>query len=387
MATQCTICNSASLVPIIERVGTPVFQNAVYRDEKAAAAANTGRIKLVCCADCGFVFNAGFDSSLINYGQNYENDQSHSQVFLQHMEQVADCVLSALRATGGSVVEVGCGQGGFLVCLRRRSENRIVTLQGFDPSFRGGSLPEGITIWPRLLDEKVMKELGTSCDVVVTRHVIEHVPDPVGFFATIRKSVPEPDRVRLFVETPAFEWIVANRVLQDVFYEHVNYFTADTLALALAQAGFGRCVVTSVFGGQYLWADASAAGVDIGLPAWTPQALAAARQYVADVEAQIAKWHSILDCTSDAAVWGAGAKGVTFTGLVDPNRTRIAVLVDINPKKQNAFAPTGHRIVSPAEAARMAIPRIVLMNPNYEQEVRAILDAHRWKATIVGASS
>jgi hypothetical protein len=384
MTSTCRICEGTALNTILERARAPVFQHVIYRNENESKTAKTGSIRLVCCADCGFVFNADFDPSLVNYGPNYENDQSHSQFFLQHMELMADRVLATLPAEGGGVVEVGCGQGGFLVRLHRRIKTDKISLWGFDPSYRGGELPEGVKIWRSLLSEKIMKGSNLNCDAVVTRHVIEHVADPLGFLATIRKSVS--NGVRLLVETPSFDWISANRVLQDVFYEHVNYFAADTLSLALARAGFGRCQVTPVFGGQYLWADASPGIGNADLPTSSRCALAAAREYGADVANQIAKWRLVLDGTSKTAVWGAGAKGITFVDLVDPDHTRIEMLVDINPNKQGAFAPSGHPIVSPVRAIERQAKRIVVMNPNYEPEVRAVLDAQHWHATLIGGA-
>jgi len=70
------------------------------------------------------------------------------------------------------------------------------------------------------------------------------------------------------------------------------------------------------------------------------------------------------------AIWGAGAKGVTLVDLCDPERRLVACVVDINPRKQGRFVPgTGHPIVAPETLREKGIRHVIVMNPNYEQEV------------------
>ncbi|MBE9554257.1 MAG: hypothetical protein IMF05_12415, partial [Proteobacteria bacterium] len=70
------------------------------------------------------------------------------------------------------------------------------------------------------------------------------------------------------------------------------------------------------------------------------------------------------------AIWGAGAKGVTFSLLTDPARESIDCLIDINPGKQGNYVPlTGHAIVSPEQAAARGIRTVIVANPIYADEV------------------
>ena len=97
--------------------------------------------------------------------------------------------------------------------------------------------------------------MSGAISVVVTRHVIEHVPDPVEFLSVIRNALPDAWHGSLFIETPCARWIINNRAMHDFFYEHVNYSTAKTLSLACHRAGFRATEVNHVFCGQYLWAE------------------------------------------------------------------------------------------------------------------------------------
>jgi hypothetical protein len=76
------------------------------------------------------------------------------------------------------------------------------------------------------------------------------------------------------------------------------------------------------------------------------------------------------------ALWGAGAKGVTFANLIDPMGQWIDCIIDLNPNKQGKYIPgTGHPIVSYQAIAERGIKTAILMNPNYYQENLALLIA------------
>ncbi len=84
------------------------------------------------------------------------------------------------------------------------------------------------------------------------------------------------------------------------------------------------------------------------------------------------------------AVWGAGAKGVSFVNLIDPSRTLIDCVVDINPSKQGRYVPgTGHPIVDYRALASRGVQNAILMNPNYRDEVHEMLTADQIPLNLV----
>ena len=100
-------------------------------------------------------------------------------------------------------------------------------------------------------------------DVVICRHVIEHIPDPGVLLGAIRGALAQSPSAFLFFETPTVEWILRNRTFWDFFYEHCSLFSVNSLTTAFQQAGFQVMRVAPEFGGQYLWLEA---GVTSGGP-------------------------------------------------------------------------------------------------------------------------
>ena len=377
MRSTCPVCGSRALIGCLDRDPVPVFQNALYPSEDLARNAATGRLAIRFCSSCGFGFNAAFEPELVAYGADYENDQTVSRVFSAHVDAMAGKVLSALNGAADPIVlEVGCGQGYFLERLAKLAPTPLGGALGFDPSFRGETKPP-LKIQARYFDRAAAEEIQAKIDAIASRHVIEHVTEPVAFLSAVRAALPDESDVELFIETPCVEWILSGSVIQDFFYEHCSYFTTETLALCLRRAGFAVEAVEHVFSGQYLWAKAHPDGrAPQDLPTRMPQ-LPLAQSFYGRSTGVAQRWRTALERMANTggkvALWGAAAKGVTFASIVDPDRAVIDCLIDVNPRKQGNFAPiTGHPILAPAAAARRGVRTAIIMNPNYRAEIVAM---------------
>jgi hypothetical protein len=378
MKGACPLCGGGALAPCLERARVPVFQNISHPSAPEAAAAAIGRLSITHCNDCGFVFNASFDPGLAVYSPRYENDQSVSQTFCGYLDRIADRVLGALVPGRPIVLEVGCGQGHFLKRLDRGPAAHYSRFLGFDPAWRGGETNSNIEIQPRLFDAAVMRELNAPVGAVVSRHVIEHVSDPVSFLREIGAAIGAAEGIKLMIETPCLEWIVRNGVIFDFFYEHCSYFTRDTLAFALRRAGYRVDRVEALFDGQYLWAEAALEGAPAPVERPSPIGLGAR---IASLAGEAARSLETLRTGIAAhaargrvALWGAGAKGATLATLVDPGTDLIDCLIDINPRKQNSFvALTAHPIVAPRQAATRGVRSVLVLNPNYRGEIERMI--------------
>ena len=371
--TRCPVCDVPSATPFLVRSPVSVHQNLLVDSPEAARALNRGRLSMHACQACGFVFNAAFDGSLLTYGAEYENTQSFSPAFDAHVEGLADHLVRERGVRGARVVEVGCGKGAFLrAIVRRDPRNEGI---GFDPSYVGPDedVDGRVRFERRFYDERC---LDLDADAVVCRHVIEHIPKPVDLLRLVRRTVHDA-RARVFFETPCVDWILSRAVIWDFFYEHCSYFTASSLTTAFHRAGFAVDEIRHVFGGQYLWIEAHPAAERHDTPADDGRIAALAARF-AQVEAAraaaIRRQIEALAKGGAVAMWGAAAKGVTLAGLVDPDATLLACVVDLNPHKQGRYLPgTGHPIVGPMDLAARNVRTAVMTNPNYMDESERLL--------------
>ena len=333
--------------------GLPVLQNRVYASADAGRAAVRGDMELVQDGATGLVHNRAFDPGRMHYDEDYQNEQGCSEVFQSHLDEVLD-LLRRRADEGGSVIEVGCGKGTFLRRLREAGFDAI----GVDPAFEGESA--------HVIKAPFSQELGLApAELVVMRHVLEHMPEPLGFLQAIARA--NDGKGSIYIEVPCFDWIREHRAWFDIFYEHVNYFRPDD---------FGR-MFTSVleaghlFGGQYQYVVADLASLRQAMEPVPEPPLDLGRDFTAG----IARCASLArDTDGPKAIWGASSKGVIFAHHMQQAGVSLDLAIDINPVKQDLYmAGTGMAIVSPRSALE-CLPEgamVFVMNSNYIGEIAA----------------
>ena len=123
-------------------------------------------------------------------------------------------------------MDVGCGNGAFLRALCGVwPECRAL---GVDPALpRDEVLADGRLTLIKGVFERHQLEGPPS--LIVSRHVLEHMPDPVAFVGELRAASDAGSGAPVFVEVPDLDCILEHRAVWDFCSEHCNYFTPATL--------------------------------------------------------------------------------------------------------------------------------------------------------------
>lgn len=368
----CPVCGGEGEGPVLVRDDAPVFCNVLWPTAEEARVAATGSIVLRWCGECGMLWNAAFDPALAEYAPGYENSLHASSVFQAYADALAERLVTRYGLRGKTIVDVGSGRGEFLALLCAGGRNRGL---GFDPS-----LPEnGGTALPDTV--RIVRDLYTGAharaarpDLVSCRHVLEHLDDPLAFLTDLRRGFGETADAVLYLEVPSGDWILRDRAVWDVIYEHPSYFTADALLGLLERAGFRALDHGTSFGDQYLWVEAVAdGGARAGRAPSARDSLdglaAAFGRAFTDAVAGWERRLGMLQEVGSVAVWGAGSKGVTFlTSVPAAGETRF--VVDLNARKHGLHVPvTGREVVAPAALAGESVQAVVVLNPLYAHEV------------------
>ncbi|RKP47234.1 methyltransferase domain-containing protein [Cohnella endophytica] len=384
----CPICQHSNTKSLVTRDNVPVHQNMVFQSKEDAARITRGDLHLRLCEECGFIYNSTFDANKLSYGDSYNNSQNYSAAFNQYTEELSQYIIDEKGLQEGTIIEVGCGKADFIRQLFRRNDK--IKGYGFDPAYVGDEVEfDGRLKFIRSFYGPAYEQI--QADVVVCRHVIEHISHPVELLRTIRKALEHSPNARVYFETPCVKWILENTVIWDFFYEHCSYFSTSSLTRAFEEAGFQIVNIHHVFQGQYLWVEAELNHEYNRKPKGNAATIVPlANEYVRQEARIVNEWEHLVEASLSVgrlAVWGAGAKGVTFCNLFDKNREQIACVIDLNPQKQGGFIPgSGHPIVSPTELQSYSIRNVVLMNPNYREEIEKLLIDNQIQVNILAIS-
>ena len=350
MITDCSLCGRSDWETVYRVDQLPLFQNKIFETQEESQCAPTASVELVQCLSCGFVWNRLFDPTRMNYDRSYHNEQHYSPVFQAYVEQL----VFMLKESGFQekrIVEIGCGKGYFLDRLQKHG---FTHLRGFDPAYEGNN-PQILNTY---FNAQERFEIG---DLIILRHVLEHIADPIRFLQTI--AATNQQNGMIFIEVPDFDWVIQRQAFWDIYYEHCNYFTTATLKQLCQTAD-----IRHIFHGQYvlLWGALNQVK-PIATPSRSDQIPSA--PFYSKQEG----YRRLLSTQKHAVVWGGASKGVTFLNVLDPECEYIRYVIDINPHKQGKFlAGTGHRIVSPEALRELAGQQVLIIvtNENYLQEIR-----------------
>lgn len=369
---SCPVCVQGRLEPLIRLPDVPIMSTAFHGDRDAALAAPRGDLDLALCRTCSLVWNTAFDPASVEYTPDYENSQHFSPAFRDYVADLAERLDERHDLEGRLIVDIGCGKGEFLALLTEMADAKGL---GFDPTFDGEVTDDRIRVVRRYYDEETAA--GVDAALVMARHVVEHLADPVTFLADVRRA--GGNDAAHYYEVPNAEHVFTDSGMWDLIYQHVGYFTRPALDMTLRMAGYRVLSLDTAFHGQFLGIDAMPAA-----PGDRDDAPPDAREvapvvdritdFVPRFRDRLATWNEQLASgNGDAVVWGAGAKGVTFLNLLDDPEA-VGHVVDVNPRKTGRHVPgTGHRIESPEALAGRGFRTVFIANPAYADEIRVHL--------------
>ena len=351
----------------------PILSNALPTSAERALRAERGDILLAYCGSCGMIHNTAFDPELLYYTADYETSLHFSPHFQEYARDLARRLIKDHSLEGADIVEIGCGKGDFLTLLHDDGRNRCI---GFDASYDDN---QGRSAG----DLRIIKAFYSSSEhsdvkanLLACRHVLEHIDDPGGFLAGLKPALKSTGSV--YFEVPDAMFTLRDFGIWDIIYEHCSYFTAPSIDYLFRSQGLIPSRICSGFGGQFLCVDAESG--DAGPPASAARSANLAElgelvsAFSTSFRDKVASLNQLvgerLERGVNLAVWGAGSKGVTFLNLVEGGAD-IHTVVDVNERKRGRFVPgTGQAIIAPEELARLDVGTVLVMNPNYREEIQ-----------------
>jgi SAM-dependent methyltransferase len=374
---SCPICSSRAIVELLEILQVPVHCNLLWPTREAAVGVPRGDIRLGFCQECGHIFNQAFRPELMEYSQDYENSLHCSPRFQSYAESLAARLVERYDLRGKRVIEIGCGNGEFLALLCELGHNRGV---GFDPSYYPEPTGRVTTERATFIDDFYSERYADyEADLICSRHLLEHIDDPMGFLSMLRRAIGNGASTAVFFEVPNVLFTLHDFGIWDIIYEHFSYFSPGSLARAFTTSGFDVLGLSHEFEDQFLCIDALPGhGVDHASAQSDTVKLSFRdiASFAADYQQRTETWrHTVERMESQgrrAVVWGAGSKGVSFLNTLSLE-DRVEYAVDINPRKQGMhIAGTGQQIVSPDFLREYQPDVAIVVNPIYKNEIQRL---------------
>jgi SAM-dependent methyltransferase len=373
----CPACDGADLRPVIDLGRLPANGTRPFPTRAAALAEPAGRVRLVACGTCGFVFNAAFDPALVHVGPDLEETQAASPAFVRLQHDLAREMVARHGLAGGRILEIGCGKGEFLALL---AETAGGSGEGFDPAFVPGRAGPGearIRVHRRFFD--AADAAAARADVVVCRMTLEHAADPARLVDLARDAATATGATVIFTVPEALHLLRAGNPFE-AHHEHAGYFTPGSLARLFRRRGLTVTDIRILHGGQCLLVEARPGGTGgATLPVEEPPdaTMDAAMGFAAAAARTIDRWRARIAgwraAGGGVVLWGAGSRATTLVNLLQAG-PEVSAVVDANPRRDGTFvAGTGHPVVAPHRLPTLRPRLAVVLNPVYRDEVGGML--------------
>lgn len=338
--TTCPACGHHVAVRFYDGGQRPLATLAWPASAEAARAMERLPLDFVRCVDCGHVFNASFDYAAVPYSDKPNLMFNRGALWRDFIATAQAAIAERVGGGPATVVEIGHGDGSFLRALAAHLP--AARLIGFDPH-GATSVPGDGVAFERALFDPMHHMDALRPALIISRHVLEHFNDPLGFIQSLSFAASWHAATPLFYfEVPCVDRAIETLRTADFYYEHNSNFTTESFTRMLQRAQLSTEVVDHGYDGEVIYA----IGRLSVQRAHTERAAAATsfdqavRATAAHIQAQL-----VPLAGRRTAIWGGTGKAAAFINAHGLDADRFPIVVDSDPDKVGTYVPgTGQPI-------------------------------------------
>lgn len=375
---RCPVCNGESTIIVYQNPKQPIFSQGLV-PKKTKIFMKKKKLSISFCSQCNHVFNTSRDLSELDelYKKFYTYIPSNlSQPDIDFKKELAQFLSSRCRK--GRVLEIGSHDGYFLHLLNMFGWK----CEGIDPSPASEVAMEKYSL-------KILKEYFSSkfydqkFDLVVLRHILEHVDDPISFILDIKNVLKE--RGYIFVEVPNLMKSIKERNYHDFYFEHLSYFTPPFLKNLLINCGFNITEVMTMRNDEVICClsknttnskklrkqDIARALIKNRNDLTLFKELTQFSEESKSLKEILSFIHKSLAKRERWVVWGAGAAGINLISSLGLTEKEIEFAIDSDRNKWGRFLPgSGLRVYSPKLIKEKTIHVVFIISNLYQNEIK-----------------
>jgi len=356
----CPACGHQVAVVFMDSFAQPLATGGWPASADAAQAMTKLPLEFVRCLDCGHVFNQAFDYAKIPYSAKpYRmfNSGVHWSAFMTGVLER----LAGFLPGNPTVIEIGHGDGGFLADLAARVSPG--TFIGFDPNGalgRHGGVDYRHAMFNPMTDLSALKP-----DLIISRHVLEHLTNPLRFLQTVGLAAAGAEQAPLFyLEVPCIDRAIETRRSVDFYFEHGSHFTTLSFGRMLERAGAEVIEIGHGYDREVVFGLGRLAGAPRHLA--TARAAEAFRARSAEaldhIPAQLA---DLASSGKRIAIWGGTGKSAAFMNRYAVDAARFPIVVDSDTGKAGGFVPGTGQVIRARDWLRDNPVDVVIAPPQW----------------------
>jgi hypothetical protein len=255
--------------------------------------------------------------------------------------------------------------------FREKTQCKIL---GIEPSkvFRDIWYNENIEVINDYFNSRLAKKIkARKIDIIIFRHVFEHIINPIDFFKGVSEMCDRYTNV--VIEVPYFVTVMHNNRIDNISYSHRNYFTIRSMNEIIKKFGMGikKIKLVDTDGGSILFQICKNTITDESILDRISQP--EIELFIQSIQNSKNKMRELLKNYKKGEVvgFGAGAKGQHLIHILELEE-KIEVVIDDTPGYENNFIPgTKIEIQSTELLKKDGIKAVVNLAPTHSEAIRA----------------
>lgn len=390
--TSCLVCNSNNLKEIID-LGMHPFADTFIPKEKIAE--HDSAYPLVCdlCLTCGQIqLKYSTDPEERYCGLDYSYTSSNSNFSRTHWIEYAKEVSSKINLKQGSlVIEIGSNDG----FLTKEFLDKGCKAIGVDPSEYMAKLAKERNVetikelFNKETASKIVKEKGYA-NLVVANNVFNHSENPLDFAQAVA-SILAKNGFFVF-ELPYWAISMESGKFDQIYHEHVSYFTAKSSKELIERAGMkiSAIEVVNYHGGSLRVYAQLARDLSNNCPELNkiiseeeskglfkyPTYEVLMKRFLSQKYEFLSRIHELKKKGASILAVGAAAKGNTFLNFYNLDSHVLDYVTDSSPHKQGKYTPLTRIPIAGDEVFKNYIGKevyAVITSWNISEQLKPIL--------------
>ena len=399
---NCLICGSNALSKIID-LGYHPYADTFVNEKRYHSILPVYNLSCVMCDSCGHVQTSTITDPSERYNMfDYSYTSSNSSVAKSHWGNYSRDVVDFLNLSDKQdtfVCEIGSNDG-FLLSLFKMNGCDVL---GVDASeylvdiANNNGIPTIQSIFDHNNSHKVIEKTKQNFDLVMANNVFNHSDNPMSFARGVN-SILKNEGCFVF-EVPYWKSTVDSYKIDQIYHEHVSYFTALSVKNVMERNGFEVIDIKVVdYHGGSLRVYARKTSNEIQ-HCQTLYALINEERYLHEKKTYLSLMKDmqkkklmflkdIFTIKNDRNIpiiaIGAAAKGNTFLSYMNLNSSIIDYVTDSSQHKQGKYTPlTGIKIVSDDVLLNYDEVYAIILSWNLSEKIKEKLRAINRKVKFI----
>ncbi len=233
---KCICCKNINLKEIIN-LGNHSFADRFISKDKIHIQDPKYPLILDLCSRCNYIQSRYITNPNDRYSSvDYSYTSSNSKYSRNHWIDYANFLSSKINLYNKKIIEIGSNDGFLSNELKKRGANVLgIDASKFMVKLSKKKINSIHAIFSFKQSKKVKKRFGDA-DIIIANNVFNHSDEPLDFLKGVNHLLKK-EGIFIF-EQPNFTKGVLSLKFDQIYHEHISYFTVKNLNALLENSGF-----------------------------------------------------------------------------------------------------------------------------------------------------